>query len=420
VEKLTKVNDIPKLNPNVIIQPFDSSTNKEKYLVILGKQQWIISSTVMKVINCIDGKKNIDDIVSKLESEEGISKETSINVINNILRKNKILDSDEIISKPINTNKSLWFRMDFLKPEFIKKFAFLSNLYNEKTLFFCGLISIFSQIYILCNSLSNSGINKMLKSDWKLIFYMLITSLIIAMVHEFGHSCAAMKYGVEPGNIGFGIYFMMPVFYSDVTNVWKIDRKKRVIVDLGGMYFQSLFTFILLIIATIINNKYMFVAISIITINNINNFNPFIKLDGYWMFSDAIGIPNLHKVILIFVKNKLKLNISEKEKSVLNSFVYDIKKREKILFKLYLFLGIVFILYIVYFLSIMSINCYSGIMTLISTVMQSNTSIIISIKIIIKWILNNIMYVFFIIYIIRLVFSAIKKLIFFIIGKKRK
>ena len=36
-------------------------------------------------------------------------------------------------------------------------------------------------------------------------------------------------------------YITFPVFYTDVTDVWCLTRRQRVIVNLGGVYFQLIF-----------------------------------------------------------------------------------------------------------------------------------------------------------------------------------
>ena len=43
--------------------------------------------------------------------------------------------------------------------------------------------------------------------------------------------------------MGVGLYLFRPVFYTDLSNAWKLNRKKRIVTDLGGIYFQVIMIF---------------------------------------------------------------------------------------------------------------------------------------------------------------------------------
>ncbi len=123
-------------------------------------------------------------------------------------------------------------------------------------------------------------------------YFFLFVSLLL---HELGHASACFHYGAEPSNIGLTIYLIFPVFYSDVTDAWRLKRWQRVIVDLGGIYFQ-------LVTAAIYVNFYNFtewtalkIAILAIASSCILDLNPVLKFDGYWALSDALGVTNLSR-----------------------------------------------------------------------------------------------------------------------------
>jgi putative peptide zinc metalloprotease protein len=41
--------------------------------------------------------------------------------------------------------------------------------------------------------------------------------------------------------MGVGLYLFYPVFYSDVTDSYRLGRSARVRTDLGGVYFHLIF-----------------------------------------------------------------------------------------------------------------------------------------------------------------------------------
>ena len=119
--------------------------------------------------------------------------------------------------------------------------------------------------------------------------------LLSALAHELGHVTATSAFGARPGEIGIGVYFVFPVFYADVTRSWQLPRGQRLAVSAGGFYFQA----ILMTLATIVAwttgaaVARWFVFINALSIMHM--LNPAFKMDGYWLLSDAVRIPNLHQ-----------------------------------------------------------------------------------------------------------------------------
>lgn len=68
---------------------------------------------------------------------------------------------------------------------------------------------------------------------------LLVFMLASSFFHELGHASACKYFGVRHGGIGFGLYLNFPVLYTDVTEVWKLNRAQRCVVNLAGVYFQS-------------------------------------------------------------------------------------------------------------------------------------------------------------------------------------
>ena len=65
-------------------------------------------------------------------------------------------------------------------------------------------------------------------------------SVAVGFFHELGHATAARYGGATPGVMGVGIYLMMPVFYTDVTDSYRLGRRGRLRTDLGGLYFNAI------------------------------------------------------------------------------------------------------------------------------------------------------------------------------------
>jgi len=113
--------------------------------------------------------------------------------------------------------------------------------------------------------------------------------------HELGHASALARFGRTPGGIGFTFYVVYPALYSDVTDAWPLRRWQRLVIDIGGVYFQLLFAAGLLVAGRCAGVPGAHVGAMMIGLTVAMTMNPFLKFDGYWVVSDALGIANLAK-----------------------------------------------------------------------------------------------------------------------------
>ncbi|MFL6449584.1 MAG: hypothetical protein ACJ746_18170 [Bryobacteraceae bacterium] len=120
-----------------------------------------------------------------------------------------------------------------------------------------------------------------------------------AFFHEVGHCTAVAACGLKVGRIGCGLYWLSPALFSDVSAAWTLTRRQRVTVDSGGIYFQALLCSTYALIATLVSSTDIQVALQVAIVANsvvlISSLNPIMKCDGYWIISDAMGIPNLRR-----------------------------------------------------------------------------------------------------------------------------
>ena len=135
-----------------------------------------------------------------------------------------------------------------------------------------------------------------------IISYLLFVAIIL--IHELGHASATFKYGIRPKEIGAGLYFIFPVLYTNVTNIWALSNRHRIIVNTGGIYFQLLLNIIFI---SILQFGFFSNLIFILLVSNsasiLISLNPFFRYDGYWIFSDFFSTPNLREKSTSLMKN---------------------------------------------------------------------------------------------------------------------
>jgi multidrug efflux pump subunit AcrA (membrane-fusion protein) len=131
--------------------------------------------------------------------------------------------------------------------------------------------------------------------------YAWLTLLVVTVLHECAHGLTCKHYGGDVHDMGFLLIFLMPAFYCNVSDAWLFKEKsKRLWVTLAGGYFElflwslSVFIWRLTLPGTQVNHL-AYVVLSVTGIQVLFNFNPLLKLDGYYLLSDWLVIPNLRQ-----------------------------------------------------------------------------------------------------------------------------
>lgn len=122
-----------------------------------------------------------------------------------------------------------------------------------------------------------------------------IYAALIASIgwHEFGHATACRYGGAKPGVIGFGIYLVWPAFYTDVTDAYRLGKGGRVRTDLGGIYYNAIFSLAIAGIYMLTSFEPILLLILLQHMLMLYNFIPFLRMDGYYVIADLTGVPDL-------------------------------------------------------------------------------------------------------------------------------
>jgi putative peptide zinc metalloprotease protein len=117
--------------------------------------------------------------------------------------------------------------------------------------------------------------------------------VLSAGFHEFGHAAACTYGGARPGKIGGGLYLVWPAFYTDVTDAYRLDRRGRLRTDLGGIYFNLIFSLATLGLFAATGYEPLLVLIPIQHLEILHQLLPFLRMDGYYILADLTGVPDL-------------------------------------------------------------------------------------------------------------------------------
>jgi len=117
--------------------------------------------------------------------------------------------------------------------------------------------------------------------------------VLATLLHEIGHATATRYGGAEPGEMGVGIYVVWPAFYTDVTDAYRLGRGGRLRVDLGGVYFNVVFILAVTGVYFLTGWEPLLILIPIQHFQILQQFLPFLRLDGYYILSDLVGVPDM-------------------------------------------------------------------------------------------------------------------------------
>jgi len=123
-----------------------------------------------------------------------------------------------------------------------------------------------------------------------LVFALAVAS---AGFHELGHASAARYGGATPGGMGMGIYLVWPAFYTDVTDTYRLPRRDRLRVDLGGLYFNAVVAVVTMAVWLLWRQDALLLLIALQVLQMVKQLSPIIRADGYHILSDATGVPDL-------------------------------------------------------------------------------------------------------------------------------
>lgn len=134
---------------------------------------------------------------------------------------------------------------------------------------------------------------------WEMFVLFWVTLVTVTMLHELAHGLTCKHYGGEVREIGVLLVFFTPCFFCNVSDAWLIPKKShRLWVTLAGGYCDlcvwalAVFAWRLTVQDTLVN----YVAWTVLSICGgriLFNFNPLMRLDGYYLFSDWLEVPNL-------------------------------------------------------------------------------------------------------------------------------
>lgn len=126
-----------------------------------------------------------------------------------------------------------------------------------------------------------------------MLLLVLALTIASAAFHEFGHAAACRYGGATPGAMGAALYLVWPVFFTDVTDSYRLGRAARLRVDVGGLYFNAIFAVATFAVWAGTRWDALLVLVPIQLFQMVRQLLPFVRFDGYHILADLVGVPDL-------------------------------------------------------------------------------------------------------------------------------
>lgn len=141
-------------------------------------------------------------------------------------------------------------------------------------------------------------------------------TLVLAGIHETAHGVTCRHFGGHVKCMGFALVYLTPAFYTDTSEgVVRCAPLERIVITIAGVWSELyLCTFATFVWwgtppgTTVHNSAYVLVLMTGIA-TLLLNWNPLMKLDGYYILCDIIGILDLKENSTAYVSAWVKKHI---------------------------------------------------------------------------------------------------------------
>jgi putative peptide zinc metalloprotease protein len=148
---------------------------------------------------------------------------------------------------------------------------------------------------------------------WGDIFILYSLILAVVVVHEFAHAYVSKHFGARVTAMGFALIYLTPALYTDTTEAEVMSsRYERFVVTVAGVWSELMICAIATFIwwgtppDTPVHNGAYFLMMITGLVSVLLNWNPLMKLDGYYMLCEMIGISDLKEDSTAFVSTWVK------------------------------------------------------------------------------------------------------------------
>ncbi|GAB3286910.1 hypothetical protein [Parasphingorhabdus pacifica] len=272
--------------------------SEPRYVIAREDGQMVLVSQVLyAVAEAVDGERDVGQVA--VVASERLGKQISpagvVYLVDEKLQGLGIASTAETVDKAPKSDPLLALVMrGVLAPaRYVQPVArFLSPLFHPIVIavVLCTLVAV--DTWLVSSGALDAAIHQSVGSPAHVLTVMGLL-VVSTLFHETGHAAGCHYGGGRPGAIGVGILLIYPCFYTNVTDAYRLDRRGRLRTDLGGIYFNAIFILAFSALYAWTGNPSLLVFLALSHLNMLQQMLPLIRLDGYYILGDLVGVPNL-------------------------------------------------------------------------------------------------------------------------------
>jgi putative peptide zinc metalloprotease protein len=273
-----------------------------QYLAARGSQQIQLSRLLHLVADECDGHSSYDDIARRVSESYGktVSGDNVRTLVDDKLRLLGVLANADGTSPEVEDADPLLglkLRREVLHPRAVRALAKLATPVFWPPVVLAVLAGLaFADYWLFFVHGLGQGLRASVQHP---AVFLLVMGVVIvsAALHELGHAAACSYSGAQPGGMGMGVYIVWPAFYTDVTDAYQLDRRGRLRTDLGGVYVNAIIVLVLGAVHAVTHYEPLVLLMFLLQVQVLQQLLPFLRLDGYYVVSDLVGVPDLFRRI---------------------------------------------------------------------------------------------------------------------------
>jgi putative peptide zinc metalloprotease protein len=130
-------------------------------------------------------------------------------------------------------------------------------------------------------------------------YLLVVVALLVAVaLHELAHGAVLAAHGGRPRRFGVMIFYLLPAFFCDVSDAWRLAPRARVRVAMAGIVAQCAIAGIAALASLgaggDVQQGLLFFAL-LCYAYGLGNLMPFLKLDGYVALAGGLDVSHLRR-----------------------------------------------------------------------------------------------------------------------------